>query len=257
MIDPSLIRNLAIVAHIDHGKSTLSDRILELTGAVDPRDMREQYLDSMDIERERGITIKAQNVRVRWKDYIDPADRHPRPRRLRLRGEPEPGRLRGGGAARRRRPGHRSPDAGQLLSGHRAQPRDRRRPQQDRPARRRPRPLRGRDRDPPRHPGRRHPARSRPRPGEGVPELLDAICEHIPAPDRRRRRSPSGPDLRLLLRPVPRRRERRAGRRRAPSTRAPGSGSCRPGPPTTSRRSASAPRCPCRSPPSARARSAT
>jgi GTP-binding protein LepA len=69
VIDPSLIRNLAIVAHVDHGKSTLSDRILELTGAVDPRDMREQYLDSMDIERERGITIKAQNVRVRWKQY--------------------------------------------------------------------------------------------------------------------------------------------------------------------------------------------
>ncbi|HVF74632.1 MAG TPA: translation elongation factor 4 [Acidimicrobiales bacterium] len=64
------LRNLSIVAHVDHGKSTLSDRILELTGAVDARDMREQYLDSMDIERERGITIKAQNVRVNWKDTI-------------------------------------------------------------------------------------------------------------------------------------------------------------------------------------------
>src|ERR1051325_6922303 len=64
------LRNLAIVAHVDHGKSTLADRVLELTHAVDARDMREQYLDSMDIERERGITIKAQNVRVTWKDHI-------------------------------------------------------------------------------------------------------------------------------------------------------------------------------------------
>ena len=69
--DNSLIRNFSIIAHIDHGKSTVSDRIIQICGGLQDREMTEQVLDSMDIEKERGITIKSQTVRLKYKSKND------------------------------------------------------------------------------------------------------------------------------------------------------------------------------------------
>ena len=222
MTELSRIRNFSIVAHIDHGKSTLADRLIQLTGTVAERDMKEQMLDAMDIERERGITIKANTVRIDYpaKDghtYVAESHRHAGP--CRTFGYEVSRSMQAVEGSLLVVDASQGVEAQTLANVYQAIDADHEIVpvlKQGRPARRRTRPCPPADRGRDRHRGPRRGGNLR-ETGLGIPDVLEAIVTRLPPPKSGDRDAPlEGHAGRFEIRTVSRRHLHRAHHRRLP-----------------------------------------